>query len=231
MDIYVYLALRKSIRDSKYKPYWNIAYFGSVILSYIGFYYLNFYFTSKPLNVTLLPNLFIGYFFSFLIFKLLLIVFFLFEDVFRIFELLIKFIRNVINSKKETINRPGRRGFIRSTGLLIAGIPFASMLYGITKGKYNFKVNKVKLAFDNLPKAFEGFKIVQISDIHSGSFDEIEAIKDGIALVNKQEADIILFTGDLVNNDSREVLPFINDFKELKASNGVYSFLGNHDYG
>lgn len=231
MDIYVYLALRKSIRDSKYKPYWNIAYFGSVILSYIGFYYLNFYFTSKPLNVTLLPNLFIGYFFSFLIFKLLLIVFFLFEDVFRIFELLIKFIRNVINSKKETINRPGRRGFIRSTGLLIAGIPFASMLYGITKGKYNFKVNKVKLAFDNLPKAFEGFKIVQISDIHSGSFDEIEAIKDGIALVNKQEADIILFTGDLVNNDSREVLPFINDFKELKASNGVYSVLGNHDYG
>jgi len=231
MDIYVYLALRKGIRDSKYRPYWNIAYIGSVILSYIGFYYLYFYFTSKPLNGSLVPNLFIGYFFSFLAFKLLLIVFFLFEDVFRIFELLIMFIRNMFNSKKETINRPGRRGFIRSAGLLVAGIPFASMLYGITKGKYNFKVNKVKLAFDNLPKAFEGFKIVQISDIHSGSFDEIEAIKDGIALVNKQEADVILFTGDLVNNDSREVLPFIDEFKGLNASNGVYSVLGNHDYG
>ena len=231
MDVYVYFALRKGIRDSKYKPYWNIAYFASVVLAYVGFYYLYFYFTSKPLKVSLAPNLFIGYFFSFMVFKLLLIVFFLFEDVFRVFELLITFVRNVFNSEKGKINRPGRRGFIRSAGLLVAGIPFASMLYGITMGKYNFKVNKIKLAFDNLPDAFEGFKIVQISDIHAGSFDDIEAIKDGIALVNKQEGDLILFTGDLVNNDSREILPFIDDFKDLKAPNGVYSVLGNHDYG
>ena len=231
MDVYVYMALRKSIRSSKYKPYLTMAYVGSVVIAYIGFYYLYFYFTSKPLNVSLVPNLFIGYFFSFMVFKLMLIVFFLLEDIFRVFELLFRFIRNLFKSKKEVMTRPGRRGFIRSAGLLVAGIPFASMLYGITKGKYNFRVNKVKLAFDNLPKAFEGFKIVQISDIHSGSFDSIDAIKDGIDLVNKQEADVILFTGDLVNNDSREVLPFMEDFKGLKASNGVYSVLGNHDYG
>jgi len=231
MDLYVYMALRKSILESKYKVYLNIAYISAVILSYIGFYYLYFYFTSKPLNVTLVSNLFIGFFFSFMAFKLLLILFFLFEDIYRIFDLFFQFIRNIFNSKKETISRPGRRSFIRSTGLVIAGIPFASMLYGITRGKYDFRVNKVKLAFENLPKAFEGFKIVQISDIHSGSFDNIQAIKDGIALVNEQKPDLILFTGDLVNNDSREIEPFIENFKNLKASNGIYSVLGNHDYG
>lgn len=231
MDVYVYLALRKSILNNKYKAYLNIAYFSSVVIAYVGFYYLYFYFTSKPLNVSLVPNLFIGFFFSFMVFKLLLIVFFLFEDVFRFFELLFRFIRNVFNSKKEVISRSGRRGFIRSTGLVVAGIPFASMLYGITRGKYNFRVNKIKLAFDNLPEAFEGFKIVQISDIHSGSFDNREAINDGIELVNEQKADLILFTGDLVNNDSREIEPFIEDFKRLRASNGIYSILGNHDYG
>ena len=105
------------------------------------------------------------------------------------------------------------------------------MLYGITKGKYDFRVNKVKLAFDHLPNAFEGFKIVQISDIHSGSFDSKEAIVEGIKIVNQQGADLVLFTGDLVNNDSREILPFITDFNALKAPYGVYSVLGNHDYG
>ncbi len=231
MDIYVYWALRKSIRESKYRLYLNMAYLGSVVIAYVGFYYLYFYFTSKPLNVSLVPNLFIGYFFSFMVFKILLIVFFLFEDVYRLLSVMLTTIVSLFNSDKEKVSRPGRRGFVRSAGLIVAGIPFASMLYGITKGKYNFRVNKVKLSFDNLPKAFEGFKIVQISDIHSGSFDNIEAINDGIALVNKQEADVILFTGDLVNNDSREILPYIENFKDLHASHGVYSVLGNHDYG
>jgi len=231
MDVYVYLALRKSIQKSKYQPYLHTTYFISVVLAYVGFYYLYFYFTSKPLNGSLIPNLLIGYFFSFFVFKLLLIVFFLFEDVFRLLTLVFKAIQNVFKTDKEKLTRPGRRGFIRATGLVIAGIPFASMLYGITKGKYNFRVNKVKLAFDNLPKAFEGFRIVQISDIHSGSFDDLQAIKDGIGLVNQQGADVILFTGDLVNNDSREILPYIKDFKELKAPHGVFSILGNHDYG
>lgn len=231
LDLYVYWALRKSIQKSKYKFFLNTAYIVSVILSYVGFYYLYFYFNSKPLNVTLVPNLFIGYFFSFFAFKLLLTAFFLIEDVLRIFTLFYLGLKNVIGADKKKMNRPGRRGFIRTTGLVIAGIPFASMLYGITKGKYNFKVNRLTLGFENLPKAFEGFKIVQISDIHSGSFDDPQAIKDGIDIINQQKADVILFTGDLVNNDSREVIPFINDLKNLQAEHGVYSVLGNHDYG
>jgi predicted MPP superfamily phosphohydrolase len=231
MDAYVYSALRKSIQKSKWKPFLNVVYLISVVLSYIGFYYLYFYFTVKPLEVNLAPNLAIGFFFSLVVVKILLLLFFLFEDVFRFLEFVYNLVRSYIRADKESVNRKGRRGFIRQAGLIIAGIPFTSMLYGITKGKYDFRVNKVKLTFDNLPKAFEGFKIVQISDIHSGSFDSREAIIDGIKLVNDQAADLVLFTGDLVNNDSREIAPFIEDFKALKAPYGVYSVLGNHDYG
>ena len=231
MDAYVYSAMRKSIEKSKLKTFLNVAYVISTVLSYIGFYYLYFYFTMKPLQVELAPNLAIGFFFAFMVVKILLVLFFLFEDVFRFFELIFNSTRSLIRGDKKSISRPGRRGFIRQAGLIIAGIPFTSMLYGITKGKYDFRVNKVKLAFDNLPDAFEGFKIVQISDIHSGSFDSKEAIVEGIKIVNQQGADLVLFTGDLVNNDSREILPFIEDFKALKAPHGVYSVLGNHDYG
>ena len=231
MDAYVYSALRKSIQKSKWKPLLNVAYVISVLLSYIGFYYLYFYFTVKPLEVNLAPNLAIGFFFSLVVVKILLVLFFLFEDIFRFLEFVYYFVRSYIRADNASINRQGRRGFIRQAGLIIAGIPFTSMLYGITKGKYDFRVNKVKLAFDNLPKAFEGFRIVQISDIHAGSFDSREAIIDGINLVNDQAADLVLFTGDLVNNDSREITPFIQDFKTLKAPYGVYSVLGNHDYG
>ena len=231
MDAYVYSALRKSIQKSNWKVFLHITYVMATILSYIGFYYLYFYFTVKPLQVELAPNLAIGFFFAFMVVKILLVLFFLFEDVFRFFELVFSALRSWLVADKEKISRPGRRGFVRQAGLIIAGIPFTSMLYGITKGKYDFKVNKVKLTFDNLPKAFEGFKIVQISDIHSGSFDSKEAIVKGINLVNQQAADLVLFTGDLVNNDSREIIPFIEDFKALKAPYGVYSVLGNHDYG
>jgi len=231
MDVYVYFALRKSIHKHKLKNIFKISYFVAVIISYIGLFFLYTNFSLKPLNATLIPNLFVGFFFSFFVFKLLLIIFFLVEDIFRILKILFLFFRNLITQNGKKVSAPGRRNFIRQTGLFVAAIPFTSMLFGITKGKYNFKVNKVSLSFKNLPKAFHGFKIVQISDIHSGSFDSKEAIMDGINIVNEQNADVIFFTGDLVNNDSREIEPFIEDFKKLEARNGIYSILGNHDYG
>ncbi len=231
MDAYVYVALRKSIKKSKYRVIYTLLFFLAVILSYIGFYFLYLNFNSKPLKATLISNLVIGFFFSFFVFKLFLIVFFLVEDIVRIIRILFGTIRNLILPKKEKVSFSGRRNFIRQAGLTIAAIPFSSMLYGITNGKYDFKVNRISLSFKNLPKAFHNFKIVQISDIHSGSFDSREAIIDGIDLVNQQNADVVLFTGDLVNNDSKEIEPYLNDFKKLKAKNGVFSVLGNHDYG
>ena len=231
MDVYVYFALRKSINKSKYPKIYTYLYFFSVFIAYVGLYFLYSIFTLKPLEASLIPNLFVGFFFSFFLFKLIFIVFILFEDLIRFMEILFSALRNLISSKAKKIEAPGRRKFIRQSGLIVAGIPFTSMIYGVIKGRYDFKVSQVKLPFKNLPKAFDGFKIVQISDIHTGSFDSQEAINKGIDIINEQNADVILFTGDLVNNDSRELIPFIDDFKRLQSKNGVYSILGNHDYG
>ena len=100
---------------------------------------------------------------------------------------------------------PSRRKFVSTLGWGLAAIPFASILYSIFKGKYNYKVWKYTLYFPNLPKAFDGYRITQISDIHCGSFDNYEKIRYGVELINAQKSDVILFTGDLVNNLAEEV--------------------------
>jgi len=113
---------------------------------------------------------------------------------------------------------------------LFSLLPFLSFLYGITKGKYNYKVIKVPLYFENLPEQFEGYKVLQISDVHAGSFDSKKQVQKGINLINKQQADIICFTGDLVNNYADEIVPFIPIFKQIQAKDGKYAITGNHDY-
>lgn len=231
VDMYIYAALRKSLKQFKWSRLLNSIYLICVLLGYTGFYFLFDYFTTKPLHPLWAGNLAIGFFFSFMLFKILLLIFFFMEDLVRFSAYVIAVFRKFAGPKNEKIKPDGRRSFVRKAGLIVAAIPFSSMLYGITKGKYNFQVNRVKLAFEHLPKAFEGFKITHISDIHSGSFDNKEAVLEGIDLINQQEGDLILFTGDLVNNDSREIIPFIDDFKRLNAPYGKYSVLGNHDYG
>ena len=126
----------------------------------------------------------------------------------------------------------GRKAFIGKLGVAIAAIPFASIVYGIWKGKYNFKVISQQLTFSDLPEAFDGFKILQISDLHSGSFDNPEKIQYAVDLINEQDFDVCLFTGDIVNVKAEEFVPWIQTFKGVKAPNyGKYSVLGNHDYG
>jgi predicted MPP superfamily phosphohydrolase len=120
---------------------------------------------------------------------------------------------------------------VSKVALALAAIPFTSILYGMARGKYNYQVIKHTLYFDDLPEAFHGFKVTHISDIHSGSFDDAEKIMAGIDLINEQGSDIILFTGDLVNNTADEMIPWIGHFSKLKAKHGKYSILGNHDYG
>ena len=124
-----------------------------------------------------------------------------------------------------------RRKFVSTLGWGLAAIPFASILYSIFKGKYNYKVWKYTLYFDNLPKAFDGYCITQISDIHCGSFDNYEKIRYGVDLINSQKSDVILFTGDLVNNLANEVHNWKSLFATLQAPDGVFSIMGNHDYG
>ena len=148
------------------------------------------------------------------------------EDVFRVFV-------GVYNKlfSSNTFHLPSRRRFISQIAMGLAAIPFTSLLYGMYKGKYNYKVLKYSLEFDDLPDAFDGYQITQISDIHSGSFDNAEKIEYGVDLINQQESDVILFTGDLVNNKADEMDPWIDTFKKLRAVDGKFSVLGNHDYG
>ena len=125
-----------------------------------------------------------------------------------------------------------RRKFVSQIGLGLAAIPFLSLLYGETIGKYNYKVIKQRIFFPDLPDAFDGFTITQISDVHSGSFDNPEKINYAIDLVNEQNSDMILFTGDIVNTHAKEMYPWIDTFKKIKEHKyGKYSVLGNHDYG
>lgn len=125
-----------------------------------------------------------------------------------------------------------RRAFIGKLGLGIASIPLMGIIYGIWKGKYNYKVITKTLFFEDLPKDFDGFKVLQISDLHSGSFDNKEEIEYAVDLINEQEADVFLFTGDIVNTRADEFLPWVDTFKRLKSfPQGKYSILGNHDYG
>ena len=125
-----------------------------------------------------------------------------------------------------------RRKFVSQIGLGLAAIPFLSLLYGETIGKYNYKVIKQRIFFPDLPDAFDGFTITQISDVHSGSFDNPEKINYAIDLVNEQNSDMILFTGDIVNTHAKEMDPWIDTFKKIKEHKyGKYSVLGNHDYG
>ncbi len=124
-----------------------------------------------------------------------------------------------------------RSAIVSQLGLALSAFPFFAFIYGVTKGKYNYKVHKVTLFYKDLPPEFDGFKIVQISDIHAGSFDNREAVERGVKLINKQNADLVVFTGDLVNNKSEEILPWIDTFSQITARHGKYSVLGNHDYG
>ena len=126
---------------------------------------------------------------------------------------------------------PERRAFMSKFALGAAVVPFAAIIYGIVKGKYEYTVRKHDLFFDDLPEDFDGLSITQISDFHAGSFDNPDAVKKGLELVNSQNSDIIVFTGDLVNNEASEVEPYISAFQSLQANLGKCSILGNHDYG
>jgi len=158
--------------------------------------------------------------------KLVVLIFMFGEDIYR---WILKLISAVTSGN--TMPLAGRRKFISQISLGLAAIPFISFIYGIVQGKYNYKVIKYQLFFDDLPEAFDGFTITQISDIHSGSFTNKEKIQYGVDLINEQKSDIMLFTGDIVNNKADEMDNWIAIFDKLEAKVGKYSILGNHDYG
>lgn len=161
--------------------------------------------------------------------KLVLTLVLIGEDVFRLGA---GSVNHFISSNDNVTFFASRRKFVSQIGLGLAAVPFLSLIYGIFEGRYNYKVIKQTIFFPDLPDAFDGFKITQISDVHSGSFDNPEKIEYAIDLVNEQNSDLILFTGDIVNTDAKEMHPWLDTFNRIKKHEyGKYSVLGNHDYG
>lgn len=148
-----------------------------------------------------------------------------------------------VEHKRQAVNQPlasdkvpypklSRRKFLSQIGIVIATAPMASMLFGAFKGRYDFYTRYRKLSFPNLPASFEGFRIVQISDVHLGSFQgNFDALREVVKIINGHHPDLIVFTGDLVNNFHQETIGWEKVFGELRAPMGCYAILGNHDYG
>lgn len=124
-----------------------------------------------------------------------------------------------------------RSEFLAKTALIATAVPFTALAYGIISGAHDYRVRRKTIYLPNLPKSFDGIKIGQLSDIHSGSFFNKIAVKGGVEEFLKEKPDVIFFTGDLVNNEAREVTDYLNIFDKLNAPLGVYSVTGNHDYG
>jgi len=131
-------------------------------------------------------------------------------------------------SAKPTLSRSQ---FLLKTGALVAAAPTAAMSFGIISGAHDYRVRRETLKIAGLPKAFHGIKLAQISDIHSGSFWNKTAVSGGIDMLNAEKPDLVCFTGDLVNSAASEMKDYVGIFDKVKADLGVYSIIGNHDYG
>lgn len=161
--------------------------------------------------------------------KLLVMVFLITEDILRLF---VGTYQHFSNSETSSHFLPERRKFVSQFALAIAAIPFASIIYGVIKGRYNYKVMKSTVYYDDLPDEFDGFKILQLSDLHVGSFNNSEKIQYGIDLINEQDFDLLVFTGDIVNSLANEMDDWYEMFSLIKKPEfGKFSILGNHDYG
>ena len=207
--------------------YWAIST-GMVLLLFFSFGYSNSAVESHSYKV---PFTVASIFMIYLSPKLFFIVFHLIEDI--------SFIgywgaKKVIEST-ETTEIYSRSEFLAQSisklGIGIAGLQLGAMIYGATKGRFNYDVVKQPIEFDNLPDSFNGVKIVQLSDIHVGSFfDNHKEIEKAINKVNELNPDYILFTGDMVNNYAWELDGWEEIIGKLKAKHGKFSILGNHDY-
>jgi len=232
LDLYVFQALKTVSqqgsdrgRQAIYVTYWLVSFF--TIATMLSFPYLQFLQTSKIFRNYVFAIL-IGLFLA----KLIGSLFFVADDIRRGALLLMNKIFPLSGAQ---YMGPEGQGIPRSTflswlGLGLGGTLFGTLLFGFSN-KYNYQVKKIKLSFKNLPGAFKGMRMVHISDIHSGSFQDIRAVNKGIDLILKQQPDLIVFTGDLVNDRATEMEPYQNSFGRLTAPLGVFSTLGNHDYG
>ncbi len=231
MDWYVFQGVKRltadwqtaRLRRRVHLIFW--VFFVGLIVCFTYAVYLRFSADTTTPFVKWMINAFLTFFVTKLVFILVLFG----EDIYRSMVAAFRLIKG--GRKEHRPLMPERRKIVSQLGLVLATIPFASFVYGVTKGLYDFRVRRQVLYFTDLPEEFDGFTITQVSDIHSGSLDDAEAVRRGIELVKAQKSDLFVFTGDLVNDLATEVIPFMEMLSEIKAPYGQYAVLGNHDYG
>ncbi|MCB0696008.1 MAG: metallophosphoesterase [Chitinophagaceae bacterium] len=233
-EIYSFIAVRSALKPMP--GVWRTILMGLYLFattatwaSFILFRQLNW--AAMP---HLIRNIFVAFTIGFWVGKILVGAVMIVDDLRRLFMWVISsFLSPTVKEMKTDLGFGTgitRSVFLKRVALILGGTVLGGFLYGITN-RYNYKVRRISLKFDNLPAAFKGLKIVQISDIHSGSFDDHQAVERGAQTVMAENPDIIFFTGDLVNNKADEIQPYTDIFSKLSAPLGVYSTLGNHDYG
>ncbi|MFK8045493.1 MAG: metallophosphoesterase [Crocinitomicaceae bacterium] len=221
LEIYLFNGVRSLFNKSKKKVfYWVYTCITAfAILSVIIMFAFRGQMSASVINI------FLGIFIINFISKLVLLLFVILDDLRRLGIL-------ARNMKVKTESGISRSAFLQKAGLISASVPLVALSTGIAiGGAYRYKVHKKKLTFKNLPLAFNGLKIVQISDIHSGSFYDKEAVKKGVQMIIDQKPDVVFFTGDIVNSLATEMTDYYDVFDKITAPMGVYSILGNHDYG
>jgi predicted MPP superfamily phosphohydrolase len=224
IELYAYQAFRTLI-----KLKWVLMSYQIISLALFVFIIYSFTLFDRSVGQTKQTMFTMGLLLLVYVPKIVMSIVLLGEDVFRMAAGSVNYF---IDNSANTGFLPSRRKFVSQVGLGLAAIPFLSLIYGIFEGRYNYKVIKQAVYFPDLPEAFDGFTITQISDVHSGSFDNPEKINYAIDLVNEQNSDLILFTGDIVNTHAKEMHPWISVFNRIKEHKyGKYSVLGNHDYG
>ncbi|MEO1099694.1 MAG: metallophosphoesterase [Bacteroidota bacterium] len=229
LDWYIYQAFALLTKGSSENVIWwiKLIYWSVTGITFTAILVYNFgnpdWFEGQTRSLVL-AGVFINYFS-----KVFGIIFLLFEDVTRAGRWVISLFQNPEPSG--TGNSIPRSEFLAKTALVASTVPLLSMSYGIISGAHDYRIRRKQILLPNLPKAFDGIKLGQLSDIHSGSFFNKTAVKGGVEMLMKEKPDVVFFTGDLVNNESKEVEEYINIFDKVKASLGVYSVTGNHDYG
>jgi predicted MPP superfamily phosphohydrolase len=234
LDYYIFQAVKTSFDfESEKKKRWLMRGYWFVVAITIAGLFLGIFLSIGRLLRTVLFVWFFVHYFS----KAFALPFLLIDDLRRLLIWLSRKLgikRNKVDELEIVEVKEGisRSEFISKTGLVMAGLPFVTMNYGmISNNVYDYQVKRKKIVIPNLPKSFDGIKIGQISDVHSGSFFDKVAVQGGIDLLNAEKCDIVFFTGDLVNDQTSEILDYTNIFDKIKAPMGVYSILGNHDYG
>ena len=229
IDFYYYRALKKFIE--KLRPIFRntikASYWVFTIATIIFMFFVASYFTSNQVPPKFARVYMFGIILIILLSKIIGCTFILFHDI----KSLILYTKHKLFHQKTKDYSPSRRQFLKKSAIAASLIPFGTLMFGVLKTAFDYKIRNQKLKIPNLPKSFRGLKIVQISDIHSGSFITSNPLEKAVQLIQEQKPDIVFFTGDLVNEITEEVIPFIDTLKKITAPLGVFSILGNHDYG